>query len=304
MIADTADAAIVTSYCPDGRDACQLVLDSRARARVFYDLDTPVTLARLAAGEDVPYLPADGLAELDLVLSFTGGSALDLLRERLGARRVAPLYGSVDPARHRPVAAVPEWAAACSYLGTWSADRQDALERLFLEPARRSQRTFVLGGSMYPLDVRWPPNVRRIEHVPPPDHPAFYGSSPLTLSVTRAPMASAGYCPSGRLFEAAACSVPVLTDAWRGLELFFEPGDQILVAGSTEEALAAIELPAGELARIGRRARARAVEEHSGTRRAAQLLALLEPAVAARPGATDAAGAADAADAAGAEVSP
>jgi spore maturation protein CgeB len=297
VIADTADAAIVTSYCPDGRDACELVLGSRARARVFYDLDTPVTLARLTRGEDVPYLPRGGLGDFDLVLSFTGGGALELVRERLGARRVAPLYGSVDTARHRPVAAAPAWEAACSYLGTWSADRQDALERLFLGPARRSPRTFVLGGSMYPPGVCWPPNVRHIEHVPPPDHPAFYCSSPLTVSVTRAPMASSGFCPSGRLFEAAACGVPVLTDPWPGLEMFFDPGDQILVAGSTEEALAAIELPRDELARIGRRARARVLTEHSGTRRAAQLLALLELAVAARP-------AAAVAGAAGTGVSP
>lgn len=276
-IADTADAAIVTSYCPDGRDACELVLGSRARARVFYDLDTPVTLARLAAGEDVPYLPAGGLAGFDLVLSFTGGPALEHLRDRLGARRVAALHGSVDPARHRPVAAAAPWAAACSYLGTWSADRQAALEALFLEPARRGRRRFLLGGSMYPPGVRWPPNVARVDHVPPPEHPAFYCSSPLTLNITRGAMARAGFCPSGRLFEAAACGVPVLTDAWPGLEAFFTPGDQILVARTTDEAIAAIELPRDELAAIGRRARARAIEEHSGAARAAQLLALLEP---------------------------
>jgi spore maturation protein CgeB len=281
-ITSSADVAIVTSYCPDGRLACDLVLDSRARIRVFYDLDTPVTLARLAAGEAVPYLPASGLGAFDLVLSFTGGRTLDLLRDRLGARRVAPLYGSVDPDRHRPVAPAPAWAGACSYLGTWSADRQDALERLFLEPARRATRPFVLGGSMYPDDVRWPPNVVRIDHVPPAEHPAFYCSSPLTISVTRGPMARAGFCPSGRLFEAAACGVPVLSDPWPGLGVFFTPGDQILIARTTEEALAAIALPRAELAAIGRRARERTLAEHSGDRRAAQLLALLEPGAADR----------------------
>lgn len=284
-VADTADAAIVTSYCPDGRDASALVLESRARARVFYDLDAPVTLARLEAGEDVSYLPLGGLGDFDLALSFTGGRSLVELRRRLGARRVAALYGSVDPARHRPApappAAAPAWAGACSYLGTWSADRQAALEALFLEPARRLPRPFVLGGSLYPPDVRWPPNVVRVEHVPPPEHPAFYGSCPLTVSVTRAPMASSGWCPSGRLFEAAACGVPVLSDAWAGLDTFFTPGDQILVARTTEEALAAIELPREELARIGRRARERAIAEHSGARRAEELITLLELVVAA-----------------------
>jgi spore maturation protein CgeB len=268
-----ADAAIVTSYCPDARPAAELVLASRA-LRVFYDLDTPVTLSRLDAGADVPYVPAGGLGDFDLVLSYTGGRALDLLRERLGARRVAPLYGSVDPLHHYPVAAQDRWRAACSYLGTWSEDRQGALEALFLEPARRRPDRFLIGGPQYPAETQWPANVERIEHVAPPEHPAFYCSSPLTINVTRAPMAALGYCPSGRLFEAAACGVPVLSDPWLGLDTFFAP-DEILVADSTDAALDAIELPRDQLARIGRRARARAVEDHSSTRRAAQLLALL-----------------------------
>jgi spore maturation protein CgeB len=270
-----ADAAIITSYCPDGRAAAELVLGWRG-TRVFYDLDTPVTLCRLDAGDDVPYLPASGLAEFDLVLSYTGGQALDLLRGRLGARRVAALYGSVDPMCHYPVAPEPPWAAACSYLGTWSEDRQTALEMLFLAPARRHPERFLIGGSMYPSEVIWPANVERIEHVAPPEHPAFYCSSPLTISATRAPMAALGYCPSGRLFEAAACGVPVLSDDWVGLDAFFTPGDEILVAGSTDDALAAIELPRDALARIGRRARARVLEDHTSTRRAAELTALLE----------------------------
>jgi spore maturation protein CgeB len=269
------DAAFVTSYCPDARPATELVLASRG-IRVFYDLDTPVTLSRLAAGEDVAYVPPGGLGEFDLVLSYTGGRALDLLRDRLGARRVAPLYGSVDPLHHYPVAAEPRWRAACSYLGTWAADRQRALETLFLEPARRRSERFLLGGPSYPTEATWPANVARVEHVPPADHPAFYCSSPLTISVTRAPMAALGFCPSGRLFEAAACGVPVLSDPWPGLEAFFTPGDEILVADSTEAALGAIELPRETLAHIGRRARTRAVEDHSSTQRAAELLGLLE----------------------------
>ena len=273
---DGCDAALVTSYCPDGRAACDLVLGSRAPRRAFYDLDTPVTLSRLATGEDVPYIPANGLGDFDLVLSFTGGRALEQLRERLGARRVAPLYGSVDPAAHRPVAPDPRWAAACSYLGTWSDDRQAMLEALFLAPARRQpQQLFVLGGSMYPSHVAWPTNVVRFDHVPPPSHPAFYCSSPLTVSVTRAPMAKLGYCPSGRLFEAAACATPVLSDRWEGLETFFTPGEEILIATSTAEAVAALALPRAELAKIGQRAHARALREHSGTRRAQELVALL-----------------------------
>jgi spore maturation protein CgeB len=273
----SADAAIVTSYCPDGRRAAQLVLDARVPAKIFYDLDTPVTLARYAEGDDVPYIPLDGLGAFDLVLSFTGGGALDLLRERLGARRIAPLYGSVDPGQHRPVLPDPKWAAACSYLGTWCDDRRAALDALFVEPARRHpEQLFMIGGSKYPKDVSWPTNVVHREHVAPPVHSTFYCSSPLTVSVTRAPMAALGYCPSGRLFEAAACGVPVLTDDWEGLASFFVPGDEILVARSTADAVAALGLPRAELARIGKRARARALAEHSGARRAEQLVELVE----------------------------
>jgi spore maturation protein CgeB len=269
------DAAIITSYCPDARAAAELVLASRA-IRVFYDLDTPVTLSRLDAGDDVDYVPRGGLGEFDLVLSYTGGPALHLLRERLRARRVAALYGSVDPAHHHPVAAAPQWTALCSYLGTWSKDRERALDTLFLEPARRRSERFLIGGPQYPAEATWPANVVRIEHVAPPEHPAFYCSSPLTLSVTRAPMAALGFCPSARLFEAAACGVPVLSDPWPGLDAFFTPGHEILVADSTEAALGAIALPRETLAQIGRRARDRAIAEHSSTQRAAELIGLLE----------------------------
>ena len=211
------------------------------------------------------------------MLSFTGGRALTDLQARLGARRVAPLYGSVDPAYHMPVAAAPQWSAACSYLGTWSHDRQRALEALFLEPARRHQQhTFVLGGSQYPDEVAWPANVVRHDHVPPPAHPAFYCSSPITINVTRGAMAALGYCPSGRLFEAAACGVPVLSDTWEGLDSFFAIGDEILIARDTDEAIAALQLPREDLARIGQRARERALAEHSGTERAAELIAYIE----------------------------
>ncbi len=274
---ENADCAIVTSYCPDGRAASNAVLAAPRAVRVFYDLDTPITLARLDEGVDVPYLPSEGLGGFDLVLSFTGGRALHELRDRLGAKHVAPLYGSVDPERHKPCDPHPLWSAACSYLGTWSHDRQAALDALFLEPARRCRdATFVLAGSQYPEAVAGPANVIRHEHVPPPSHPAFYCSSPLTINVTRGPMAELGYCPSGRLFEAAACGVPVLSDAWEGLDTFFVLGDEILTASSTDEAIAALQRPRSELAAIGKRARERALVEHSGTRRAAELISHIE----------------------------
>ena len=272
--ADEADVAMVTSYCPDGAAACELVLSSRAPVRAFYDLDTPITLELLDRGAWPPWLPAGGLAAFDRVLSFTGGAALDALRTRLSARNVAPLYGSVDPAVHAPRSDPAAWDL--SYLGTYAVDRQPMLERLLVRPAvLRPEREFVVAGSQYPDTITWPSNVRRLEHVPPAEHAAFYRSARLTLNVTRAAMARLGHCPSGRLFEAAACGVPVLTDRWWGLERFFEPGSEILVAADSDDALAIIERDPEELAEIGEAARRRVLACHTGLHRAAELVELL-----------------------------
>ena len=271
-----ADAAIVTSYCPDALDASELILATPNVLKVFYDLDTPVTFERLDRGDAVEYLPPRGLGDFDLVLSFTGGTALDALRTRLGAKDARPLYGSVDTHAHHPVAPLPRYEADLSYLGTYAADRQEAVERLLVGAARAlPERRFVIGGSMYPREFPWTDNIWFLDHVPPPEHPAFYCSSKVTLNVTRAAMAKYGYCPSGRLFEAAACGTPILSDAWDGLDTFFEPGKEILLAGTTEEAVDAIALPPAELARIGRAARERALADHTAERRAEQLIEYL-----------------------------
>jgi spore maturation protein CgeB len=274
---DGSDVAMVTSYCPDAIPASQMVSSAGNVLRVFYDLDAPVTLASLEAGEPVDYLPREGLADFDLVLSFTGGRALAELSRRLGARRVAPLYGSVDPDVHQPRSAVGERAVDLSYLATYAADRQDAVDRLFLAPARRlPERSFLLGGSLYPAEVAWPDNVERIEHVPPGRHPAFFASSRLTLNATRSSMARMGYCPSGRLFEAAACGAAIVSDWWQGLDEFFEPGREILVARSTDDVLEFLARPDRELAAIGAAARRRALTDHTAERRARQMIEVLE----------------------------
>jgi spore maturation protein CgeB len=272
-----ADVGIVTSYCPDGPGAAAAVLASPAWRRVFYDLDTPVTLERVRAGVPVPYIGPRGLADFDLVLSYTGGRALEELRERLGARVVAPLYGSVDPHVHGPVAPVERYRADLSYLGTYAEDRQPTLDRLFVETARRAPRLrFLIGGALYPPDAPWAANIQFVRHVPPPEHPAFYSSSRLTLNVTRRAMAEMGHCPSGRLFEAAACGVPILSDEWDGLERFFRPGTEILTARDTRDAQAALSLPDGVLGRVARAARERTLAEHTAARRAADLESALE----------------------------
>lgn len=274
-----ADALVVTSYCPDAVAATQLIADKARGIRVFYDLDTPVTLARLATGETVDYVPPEGLGSFDLVLSYTGGDALIALRDQLGARLTAPLYGHVDPDAHRPVPAQPVFACDLSYLGTYADDRQAALAELFIAPAAAlPDRRFVIGGSGYPADFPWQRNVYFMSHVAPPDHPAFFGSSRLTLNVTRRDMAAMGWCPSGRLFEAAACGTPIVSDDWPGLSSFFVPGEEILIAHNAADMLAALTHSDDELQRIARRARERVLAEHSSARRAAEFVMLIESA--------------------------
>lgn len=269
---EDADASMVTSYCPDALAASELALELSVPLRTFYDLDTPVTLARLAQGEHVDYIGPRGLSDYDLVFSYTGGRALTDLRERLGARRAVPLYGHVDPDVHRPVEPIERFRADLSYIGTYAADRQRELESLFLEPARRlPERRFSIAGAMYPQDFPWTANIFFVRHLPPAEHPAFFSSSRLTLNVTRRAMAEMGYCPSGRLFEAAACGAAILSDAWEGLDEFFRPGAEILVAPGTEQAVAAIDMDDHQLHAIARAARERTLDEHTSAIRARQL---------------------------------
>jgi spore maturation protein CgeB len=272
-----ADVAIVTSYCPDGVAAANLVHDTATALSVFYDLDTPVTLFRLSEGEQPPYLDSDGLRNFDLVLSYTGGAALEELRSKLGARSVAPLYGHVDPDIHRPSAPLDRYRAGLSYLGTYASDRQTALEELFVDAARaRPDIRFMMGGAQYPDEFPWLPNLWFVRHLPPEEHPAFFCSSRITLNVTRAPMVRMGWCPSGRIFEAAACGATLLSDHWQGLESFYTPGEEILLARNTADTIAALERDDAELTRIGRLARERTLDEHTSAHRAAALTRILE----------------------------
>jgi spore maturation protein CgeB len=278
--AGASDIAIVTSYCPDGISASDLVLSAAPGLTVFYDLDTPVTLSRLGRGESLPYIGPQGLAGFDLVLSYTGGAALTELQTRLGARRVAPLFGHVDPDVHRPAPAAPQYAADLSYLGTYAEDRQAALETLFVEAARqRPQSRFVIGGAQYPTDFPWADNIFFVRHLPPSEHPAFFASSRLTLNVTRRDMALMGWCPSGRLFEAAACGTALISDDWEGLGSFYKPGTEILIAHGTRDTLAALDLSDAETKRLASAARDRTLSEHTSAARAAELVALCEAAL-------------------------
>jgi spore maturation protein CgeB len=268
-----ADAVIVGSYVPEGVAVGEWAVGTAAGPVAFYDIDTPVTLAKLARNDE-EYLSTDLVAAYDLYLSFTGGSTLDRLRA-LSSPRVAPLYCSVDPEVHAPVRAKRRWRLG--YLGTYSDDRQPGLERLLLAPARAfSGDDFVIAGPQYPDDITWPENVEHIPHLPPAEHCAFYCAQDFTLNVTRADMRAAGWSPSVRLFEAAACGVPIVSDRWEGLETFLTPGREVLVADTTEEALALLEgTKERERRAIAAAARRRILAGHTAAHRAAELEALL-----------------------------
>jgi spore maturation protein CgeB len=258
------------------RDA---IMTAAQPVSIFYDLDTPVTLDRMRCGEQVPYIDSSGLRAYDLVLSYTGGAALEELRTDLGARRVRALYGHVDPELHHPVAREPRYIADLNWLGTYSRDRQALLEELFVEPARRCpERKFLLGGAQYPHDFPWTANVYFVQHVLPERHAAFFSSSRLTLNVTREAMARMGWCPSGRLFEAAACGAAIVSDEWSGLSDFYAPGTEILLARQAEDTVAALQTDDATLRRIGRAALERTLDEHTSTHRAQLLVHYIEEA--------------------------
>jgi spore maturation protein CgeB len=159
------------------------------------------------------------------------------------------------------------------YLGTYSDDRQPPLEQLLLEPARQwSEGRFCVAGPQYPATVQWPLNVERIEHLPPAEHRAWYNAQRWTLNITRADMIRAGYSPSVRLFEAAACGTPIISDYWDGLDSFFRLGDEILVARSLRDTLEFLRQTSDDERRaIGGRARARVLSQHTAAHRAAEL---------------------------------
>ena len=263
----SADAVIVGSYVPEGVAVGAWVQRTATGVTAFYDIDTPVTLAKLARG-DHEYLSPELIPGYRLYLSFTGGPTLGYLEQHHGAPDARALYCSVDPAAYRPTGAAKRWDL--SYLGTYSDDRQPTLERLLIAAARRApDRRFVVAGPQYPAAIAWPANVDRIEHLPPAAHADFYSASRWTLNVTRADMVARGWSPSVRLFEAAACATPILSDRWEGLSQLFQNGREIVMADSVDDVISA--LGSDDAAAIGRAAQARVLAEHSAARRAEQL---------------------------------
>jgi spore maturation protein CgeB len=263
-----ADAVIVGSYVPEGVAVGRWVQQTARGTTAFYDIDTPVTLAKLARGE-FEYLSPELIPGYHLYLSFTGGPTLQRIERAYRAPAARALYCSVDPDTYPPLDVPKRWDL--SYLGTYSPDRQPTLERLLIEPARAlPDRRFVVAGPQYPDDIDWPANVERIDHLPPHDHPQFYAASRWTLNVTRADMIDAGWSPSVRLFEAAACAVPIVSDRWDGLDSLFAPGSEIILADTPDDVIEMLTDGLDPVA-IGRAARERVMHGHRAADRALEL---------------------------------
>jgi spore maturation protein CgeB len=269
----TADAVIVGSYVPDGIEVIDRIAAMGPRQLCFYDIDTPVTLARLARGEET-YVAPRQLPGFDACFSFSGGRALEILEQDFGVRRAEPLFCSVDAQAYRPSGEARTWDLG--YLGTYSPDRQPVLDELLLRTATlMPDRRFVVAGPQYPETIRWPANVERIDHLPPERHASFYSRQRYTLNVTRSDMIAVGWSPSVRLFEAAACATPVISDRWDGLGDFFPEPEAIATAATAEEVVAIVSRPTKAALDQGLAAMRIALASHTGMVRAAELAAAL-----------------------------
>ncbi len=272
-----ADAVVVGSYFPDAIAATKALFTADFGPVLFYDIDTPITLAALREHGGTAYLQAGLIPHYAAYLSFTGGPALHEIEMKFKSPRAVAFYCSVDPDLHRPTPVKPEFTCALSYLGTYAADRQPKLMHLLNDAAGlRPAERFIVAGPQYPTDVAWAGNVERIVHLSPPEHPAFYSSSRFTLNLTRDDMVAAGYSPSVRLFEASACGAAILSDSWPGMEEFLTPGSEILLPSHAGEVATILrDLPETERLAVGRRARERVLAEHTSAHRAQQFEAIV-----------------------------
>jgi spore maturation protein CgeB len=239
----------------------------------FWDVDAPQTLA--AANSE----PADSsgtfralIPRFDLILLYGGGPPVEAAYARLGARQTLLVYNAVDPDEYYPVEPDPARACDLLFMANRMPDREQRVRELFFAAAALApDLRFVLGGSGWQAD-QVPPNVRAVGHVPTADHRVWNGSARMVLNINRADMAATGFSPPTRVFEAAGCAACVVTDAWQGIDTFFAPGQEILVARDAAELVQHLRQTAQPRARaIGRAARARVLRDHTYTARAANL---------------------------------
>lgn len=264
-----ADVVIIGSYVPDGIDVINWTVKAAKGLKFFYDIDTPVTLEKLHQF-DFEYIRPEQISLFDAYLSFSGGKTLDILKNEYGAKMAKPFYCSFDPDLYYHYDLKEKWLLG--YLGTYSFDRQPGVDQLLLQPAKIYPSNYVVAGPSYPERINWPDNVDRINHLPPRKHCEFYSKQRFTLNITRKAMKALGHSPSVRLFEAAACGTPVISDWWEGIDELFTPGEEIIIAHTTKDVIEAFDDYNAEKAReMGLKARKKVINEHSGYARAEQL---------------------------------
>ncbi|MDX5421886.1 MAG: glycosyltransferase [Hymenobacteraceae bacterium] len=265
-----ADLVIVGSSLEDGKAIGEWVFKTARGIKAFYDLDAPTTIAGLEQG-NLPYLSADMVPRFDLYLSCSGGPTLELLEQKYGSPMARPLYFCFDPEFYFHEYREIKWDLG--YLGTYSEDRMPGLTKLMLDAADQwPDGRFAVAGARYPNDMGWTSNVSILQHLTPTQHRDFFNSQRFTLSIARADMSKIGYTPSMRLFEAAACCIPVISDHWEGIESIFEPETEILISTGAKDTLRYLrEICNTERKTIGSRARRKVLSLHTADHRAQEL---------------------------------
>jgi len=241
---------------------------------IFWDVDAPATLDSVHAEQLNPFRRL--IPRFDLICTYGGGAPVVDAYRALGARHCEPVYNALDPHTHYPVPRQDAFAADLGFLGNRLPDRESRVERFFLAAAEAlPEKRFLLGGSGWE-DKRMPPNVRYAGHVYTRDHNAFNATPRAVLNISRDSMARYGFSPATRVFEAAGAAACLITDAWEGIELFLEPGNEVLVAGGGDEVASHLATLDEQRARsIGAAALRRVLSEHTYAHRARQLEALL-----------------------------
>jgi spore maturation protein CgeB len=236
--------------------------------RIFWDVDAPATLASMEADAEDPLRTL--IPDYDLVLTYGGGDPVVERYEALGARRCVPVYNALDPATHHPAEADPRFACDLGFLGNRLPDREARVEEFFFGAAARlPDRGFLIAGSGWDGGAARAANVRHLGHVGTRDHNAFNRTPLAVLNVSRESMAANGFSPPTRVFEAAGAGACLITDAWEGVELFLEPGAEVLVArDGAEVAALLVDLDRERAEAIGQAALERVLSEHTYAQRA------------------------------------